>query len=97
MWGIIAEDLAEESDRVILGEGDGMKIVYRLSENSRRLVAFPQERAKESLIAAGSVATVVAPFIRATGCHLLGTAVIARTTYGTSTSSTAASGRPRRA
>ena len=52
------------------------KIEYRLSENSRRLVAFHQARAQESLLAAGARETVVAPFIRATGWHLLGTAMM---------------------
>ncbi|MDQ6674148.1 MAG: GMC family oxidoreductase, partial [Chloroflexota bacterium] len=52
------------------------KINYRLSENSRRLVAFHQARARESLEAAGAYQTVVAPFIRATGWHLLGTAMM---------------------
>src|SRR5260370_13309817 len=47
-----------------------------MSENSRRLMAFPQDRAKESLEAAGAYETVIAPFIRATGWHLLGTAMM---------------------
>jgi choline dehydrogenase-like flavoprotein len=39
-------------------------------------VEFHQARARESLQAAGAYETVVAPFIRATGWHLLGTAVM---------------------
>ena len=118
MWGIIAEDLPEESNRVVLdpiGTDEygiaGAKIEYKLSENSRRLVEFHQARAQESLIAAGATSTVVAPFIRATGWHLLGTTLMgtdpatlgrrrrraARTTCRTCTSSTAACGRRRRA
>jgi choline dehydrogenase-like flavoprotein len=80
MWGIIAEDLPEESNRVELHpelvDGHGLaaaKLVYRMSENSRRMMAFHEERAKESLEAAGAFETIVAPFIRATGWHLLGT------------------------
>jgi choline dehydrogenase-like flavoprotein len=83
MWGIIAEDLPEESNQVVLDpertDAYGLpaaKIVYRLSDNSRRLVAFHQARARESLAAAGAHETVVAPFIRATGWHLLGTAMM---------------------
>ncbi|HEX6022070.1 MAG TPA: GMC family oxidoreductase [Solirubrobacter sp.] len=83
MWGLIAEDLPEESNRVVLdpvGTDEygipGARIEYRLSENSRRLVEFHQERARESLIAAGAYDVVVAPFIRATGWHLLGTAMM---------------------
>jgi len=83
MWGIIAEDLPEESNRVVLDpvktDDSGIpaaRIQYRMSENSRRLMAFHQERAKESLEAAGAYETVIAPFIRATGWHLLGTAMM---------------------
>ena len=83
MWGIIAEDLPEESNRVVVDRVNsdaygipGAKIEYQLSENSRRLVEFHQARAKESLLAAGARDVVVAPFIRATGWHLLGTAVM---------------------
>jgi choline dehydrogenase-like flavoprotein len=81
MWGIIAEDLPEEINRVELDpvttDRQGVpaaKIVYRMSENSRRLMHFHEERARESLEAAGAYETVIAPFIRATGWHLLGTA-----------------------
>jgi choline dehydrogenase-like flavoprotein len=83
MWGIIAEDLPEESNRVVLDPEvkdaygiAGAKIEYKLSENSRRLVAFHQARARESLLAAGARDVVVAPFIRATGWHLLGTTLM---------------------
>jgi choline dehydrogenase-like flavoprotein len=83
MWGIIAEDLPEESNRVVLDPIGtdaygipGAKLEYTLSENSRRLVEFHQARAQESLLAAGATSTVVAPFIRATGWHLLGTTMM---------------------
>jgi choline dehydrogenase-like flavoprotein len=81
MWGIIAEDLPDEENRVILDpmltDADGIpapKIIYRMSENSRRLLEFHLARARESLEAAGAYETVVAPLIRETGWHLLGTA-----------------------
>ena len=81
MWGIIAEDLPDENNRVVLDlelkDGDGIpapRILYRMSENSYRLLRFHQERAKESLEAAGAYETIVAPLIRETGWHLLGTA-----------------------
>jgi choline dehydrogenase-like flavoprotein len=80
MWGIIAEDLPDESNRVVLDpeltDSDGIpapKIIYRMSENSYRLLDFHLARAKESLEAAGAYETVVAPLIRETGWHLLGT------------------------
>jgi choline dehydrogenase-like flavoprotein len=81
MWGIIAEDLPDDENRVVLDPGlmdaDGIpapKIIYRMSENSRRLLEFHLARAKQSLEAAGAYETVVAPLIRETGWHLLGTA-----------------------
>ena len=83
MWGIIAEDLPEDSNRVSLDPVatddfgiPGAKITYRMSENSRRLMAFHEARAHESLVAAGAYETTIAPFIRATGWHLLGTAMM---------------------
>jgi choline dehydrogenase-like flavoprotein len=83
MWGIIAEDLPDEANRVVLDpelkDSDGIpapKILYRMSENSYRLLRFHQERARESLQAAGAYETIVAPLIRETGWHLLGTATM---------------------
>jgi choline dehydrogenase-like flavoprotein len=80
MWGIIAEDLPDDANRVVLDpeltDTDGIpapKIIYRMSENSHRLLAFHLARARESLEAAGAYETVVAPLIRETGWHLLGT------------------------
>jgi choline dehydrogenase-like flavoprotein len=81
MWGIIAEDLPDENNHVRLDpelkDRDGIpapKLIYRMSENSYRLLRFHQERARESLQAAGAYETIVAPLIRETGWHLLGTA-----------------------
>jgi choline dehydrogenase-like flavoprotein len=81
MWGIIAEDLPEKENRVVLDpalkDADGIpapKLIYRMSENSRRLLQFHLQRAKESLEAAGAREIVIAPLIRETGWHLLGTA-----------------------
>jgi choline dehydrogenase-like flavoprotein len=81
MWGIICEDLPDDNNRVTLDErlrdGDGIpapKLIYRMSENSRRLLEYHLARARESLEAAGARETVVAPLIRETGWHLLGTA-----------------------
>ena len=60
-----------------LKDADGIpapKIIYRMSENSHRLLGVSSAKAKESLEAAGAYETVVAPLIRETGWHLLGTA-----------------------
>ena len=51
----------------------GVKIDYTNSENSRNLMAFHRERARESLEAAGAHDVIIAPFIEATGWHILGT------------------------
>ncbi|MDN3355720.1 GMC family oxidoreductase [Actinomadura sp. DC4] len=81
MWGIVAEDLPEEANRVILDEtltdSGGLpapKIIYRVAENSRRLMDFNVARARESLLEAGAYDTITAPQIRGTGWHQLGTA-----------------------
>jgi choline dehydrogenase-like flavoprotein len=81
MWGIIAEDLPEEENRVVLDpvlkDADGIpapKLIYRMSENSKRLLEFHLQRAKESLEAVGAYQVVIAPLIRETGWHILGTA-----------------------
>jgi choline dehydrogenase-like flavoprotein len=90
-WGIMAEDLPEEANRVeldrVLTDSDGIPaptVVYNYSENTKRLLAFHIERAKEALLAAGAAATTVRPplndrsqndsgaTLRATG-HLMGT------------------------
>jgi choline dehydrogenase-like flavoprotein len=81
MWGIIAEDLPEETNRIVLddrlSDSDGLpapKIHYRVGENSRRLMDFHLGRARESLLEAGAYDTITAPQIRETGWHQLGTA-----------------------
>jgi choline dehydrogenase-like flavoprotein len=83
MWGIIAEDLPEESNRVVLDEtltdSDGLpapKIIYRVGENSRRIMDFHLARARDSLMEAGAYDTITAPQIRGTGWHQLGTAMM---------------------
>jgi choline dehydrogenase-like flavoprotein len=83
MWGIIAEDLPEESNQVILDDtltdSDGLpapRILYRVGDNSRRIMEFHLARARESLLEAGAYETITAPRIRATGWHQLGTATM---------------------
>lgn len=81
VWGIIAEDLPEEHNRVVLDPelvdaygNAAPRLIYKASENTERLLAFQLERARESMEAAGAKETIVAPQIRETGWHLLGTA-----------------------
>lgn len=80
-WGMIAEDLPEESNQVELSSTTtdrfgtpAPKLVYRTSVNTLALMRFHVDRMREAHEAAGAVETVLptAPY-RASG-HLLGTA-----------------------
>ena len=51
-----------------------MKVVYSSSENSRRLLDFHVERARESLDEAGATRVEHLTLMRSAGWHLLGTA-----------------------
>ncbi len=60
-WGLLAEDLPEETNRVELDpkltDSDGIpapKIFYKYSDNTNKLIAFHIERAQEAMIAAGA-------------------------------------------
>ena len=79
-WGIQAEDLPEEHNRVVLDpdvcDSSGLpaaRIEYRLSENSRRMLDFNVARAVEAAEAAGATSTLVRD-VWGTGVgHVLGT------------------------
>jgi len=78
-WILITEDLPDPENRVELSSSltddaglPAPRIVYRMSDNSRRLIAWHLERAKESLMVAGAKRTEVIHY-PANG-HLLGTA-----------------------
>ena len=80
-WGIFAEDLPEEGNRVELDpelcDPDRLpspRVRYTISENSRRLLDFHVERARESMLEAGATAVDVLNPMRGAGWHLLGTA-----------------------
>jgi choline dehydrogenase-like flavoprotein len=79
-WGIIAEDLPEESNQVRLDpelrDSDGIpapKIVYRNSDNTRAMLDFHVARAQEAHEAAGAQKTAVTRLMRDCGWHLMGT------------------------
>ena len=79
-WGVQAEDLPEESNRIILDpevtDSDGLPAVrteYRVSENSRRMLDFNAARAVEAAEAAGAVETSVSPIWPTGISHILGT------------------------
>ncbi len=78
-WVLICEDLPEETNRVELSPGladssgvPAPRIVYRVSENSKRLREWHAGRAVESLREAGAHATEVTMVGR--NGHLMGTA-----------------------
>jgi choline dehydrogenase-like flavoprotein len=80
VWGIIAEDLPEEANSVTLDstltDSDGLaapRVTYRISENTRRILAFHADRATEAMKASGARETAI-DYVRDSGWHLLGTA-----------------------
>ena len=79
-WGIQAEDLPEEHNRVVLDpevrDSSGLptaRIEYRLSENSRRMLDYNGERAVEAAEAAGATSTLVRRLWPTGVGHVLGT------------------------
>jgi choline dehydrogenase-like flavoprotein len=82
-WGIIGEDLPDPDNRVVLSDrltdSNGLpapEVIYRVSENTRRLLDFHVARASEAMQAAGAVETQVTSLIRDCGWHLMGTTVM---------------------
>ncbi len=80
-WGIIAEDLPDEANRVVLDpeltDSDAIpaaKILYRNSENTERLLAFHLARAREAMEASGALGMTETTLMRDCGWHLMGTA-----------------------
>jgi choline dehydrogenase-like flavoprotein len=84
-WGIFTDDLPEDDNRVALDaahcDGDGLpgvRVRYRIGENTRRMLAFHAARAEESLEAAGARQVHTQVPVRSAGWHLLGTARMGR-------------------
>ena len=78
---ISCEDLPEESNQVTIDpdlvDSNGIpapKIAYRLSENSKRMLAHGLSRGEELMHAAGAKEVIKTDLLRAGGWHLLGTA-----------------------
>lgn len=77
---VMAEDLPDPDNRVTVSDelaGDGLpkvKLSYRLSNNSQRMLAYGLDRAEEVLNSAGVARVKRTPLAPATGWHLLGTA-----------------------
>jgi choline dehydrogenase-like flavoprotein len=79
-WAIFGEDLPDTENRVelddALEDSSGIpapRVVYRVSENSRRLLDFNIARATESFAAAGAYRVETERLMRYSGWHLLGT------------------------
>lgn len=79
-WGIIAEDLPDAENRVVLDgtlrDGNGHpapKIIYRNSDNTRKLLDFHLARATEAMQAAGAYEMTTTELMRDCGWHLMGT------------------------
>ena len=79
--GVMGEDLPEPENRVVLdrerSDDNGIpapRVIYRLSENSRRLLAHGTHRAKAVLEAAGATRVEITPLLQTAGWHLMGTA-----------------------
>jgi choline dehydrogenase-like flavoprotein len=80
-WAIFGEDLPDEANRVELHpelrDAAGLpapRVVYSISDNSRRLLEFHVARAGESLREAGATRVDSLVAMRSAGWHLLGTA-----------------------
>jgi choline dehydrogenase-like flavoprotein len=80
-WGFTAEDLPDTENSVTLDDAltdsDGLpapKIRYRISDGTRRNLAFNTERAREAHLQAGAIRTDTVEWFPDCGWHLLGTA-----------------------
>jgi choline dehydrogenase-like flavoprotein len=80
-WGIIAEDLPDEENRIVIDDElvddagiPAPKVIYKTSENTRKLIDFHVARIHEAHEAAGAVKTSTTTLLRDCGWHLLGTA-----------------------
>jgi choline dehydrogenase-like flavoprotein len=80
-WGLFGEDLPDPENRIELDpqltDSSGIpapKVVYRVSDNSRKLLDFHIEKASESLAEAGADRIEADRLMRYSGWHLLGTA-----------------------
>lgn len=81
-WGIIAEDLPDESNRVVLHDSltdsdglPGVRLIVADDENAVRNMRFQVARAQESLLAAGATRVAARP-MAASRSHCMGTTVM---------------------
>ncbi|MCW1838890.1 GMC family oxidoreductase [Prosthecomicrobium hirschii] len=81
IWGLSCEDLPDPDNRVeldpTLTDSDGLpapRLIYRVSEDCHRMLAFNTAKAEQSLREAGAYRTEATGLIPDLGWHLLGTA-----------------------
>ena len=81
VWGMVAEDLPDLANTISLDlelkDSDGIpapKVTYTVPDNTRRILDFNLERAREAHEAAGAVTTKMSRLLRDGGWHLMGTA-----------------------
>ena len=79
--GALGEDLPEAHNQVVLDpdltDGYGIpapKVIYKMSENSLRMMEHSVARGTEALLAAGARKVMANPLLRPSGWHLMGTA-----------------------
>lgn len=79
-WGITAEDLPNLENRVSLSQekvdqfGTPVSdLTYRVDGNSKRMLKFMTDRARQSFTEAGATDSVIQPLVKENGWHGLGT------------------------
>ncbi|MDB4599625.1 GMC family oxidoreductase [Alphaproteobacteria bacterium] len=77
---VVCEDLAEPENRILLDSDTsdsygiaGVKVVYKLHDNTRASMLSGMKRARQVMIAAGATKTYVFGPVRETGWHTMGT------------------------
>ena len=80
IWGITAEDIPHPDNRVTLDDAlsdahgnPAPRLHYRVDDNSRSMLAYMVERARESFLEAGATGTEAQALAPDTGWHALGT------------------------
>ncbi|MEM9047928.1 MAG: GMC family oxidoreductase [Pseudomonadota bacterium] len=78
---VTTEDLPREDNRVVLDDSltDRMgvpapKMIYSLDDNTRRMIAFGLQRAREAFEEAGAIEVLTQDLVTEAGFHLMGTA-----------------------
>lgn len=81
VWGVICEDFPDPENRVVLDsahneEMPGVRLEYRTSPNTLKMMSWHLDRLREVLLEMGAHKIILNPNLRGTGWHLMGTAVM---------------------